>query len=198
MGFRSLCVINEDVVEGGKGFAAHSHRDIEILSYVLEGELEHRDSMGNGSVIRPGEVQMMRAGTGVTHSEYNHSHSVSVHFLQIWILPDQKRLEPAYQQKYFPIDERHGRLRVIASRDGRDGSLQVHQDVAVHDAVLDAGGRLTHEISRGRHQWLQIIRGGVVAAGIEMAAGDGLAVSDEASLEILARSESELLLFDLP
>jgi redox-sensitive bicupin YhaK (pirin superfamily) len=198
MGFGPLRVINEDRVEPGKGFAAHSHRDMEIVSYVLDGALEHRDSMGNGSVIRPGDVQTMRAGTGVTHSEYNHSRQDWVHFLQIWIVPDTPGLPPAYGQKHFPEDERRGRLRLVASRDGRDGSLEIHQDASIYASILDAGSSVTHELAAGRRAWVQMIRGRAEVGIRVLDGGDGAAIEDETSIAIRAEQGSELLLFDLP
>lgn len=197
MGFRDLRVINEDRVAPGRGFDTHSHRDMEIVSYVLEGAVEHRDDMGNGSVIEPGDVQLMRAGTGVTHSEYNHSKSESVHFLQIWILPDEEGLQPAYEQRHFPEADRRGRLCVVASRDGREGSVRVHQDVALHTALLDGDDRVRHSLAPGRHAWVQVARGRVRCGGVVLEAGDGAAVSDEAFVELAAEGPSEVLLFDL-
>jgi redox-sensitive bicupin YhaK (pirin superfamily) len=198
MGFGPLRVINEDRVEPGKGFAAHSHRDMEIVSYVLSGALEHRDNIGNGSVIRPGDVQMMRAGTGVTHSEYNHSHEEWVHFLQIWIVPDAKGLPPAYGQQHFSEAERSGRLRVVASKDGRDGSLSISQDASIYAAILDEGASVTHELASGRRAWLQVIRGRVEVGGQTLLAGDGAAITGEANVAVRAQQPSEFLLFDLP
>jgi redox-sensitive bicupin YhaK (pirin superfamily) len=196
-GFRSLRVINDDVVQPGAGFGTHGHRDMEILSYVLEGALEHKDSTGGGGVIRPGEIQFMRAGTGVTHSEYNHSQTQPVHFLQVWILPDRRGLAPRYDQQ--PIDmEAAGRgLRLLASRDGREGSIQVQQDVALYAATLAAGDARQHALAAGRHAWLHVARGRVSLNGHELATGDGAAVSEEARLEIVGAEASELLLFDL-
>lgn len=198
MGFGPLRVINEDRVEPGKGFAAHSHRDMEIVSYVLEGALEHRDSMGNGSVIQPGDVQMMRAGTGVTHSEYNHSKHEPVHFLQIWIVPDTAGLAPAYGQRHFSEDERRGRLRLVASSDGRDGSLQVRQDASMYASMLDAGASVKHDLAPGRRAWVQMIRGRADVGGSTLEGGDGAAIEGETSVAIRADASCELLLFDLP
>jgi len=197
MGFRALRVINEDRVEPGKGFATHSHRDMEIVSYVLEGALEHRDSMGNGSVIRPGDVQLMRAGTGVTHSEYNESRQSPVHFLQIWVLPDRQGLEPAYGQRHFSVEQRRNTLRLVVSPDGRDSSLRIHQDVAIYAVVLEAGTTVTHSLAPGRHAWVQVARGEALLNGVRMEEGDGAAASDEVALEIRAQNASEFLLFDL-
>jgi redox-sensitive bicupin YhaK (pirin superfamily) len=197
MGFRALRVINEDRVAPAQGFGTHGHRDMEILSYVLEGELEHRDSMGNGSVIRPGDVQRMTAGTGVMHSERNPSREQSVHFLQIWLLPERTRLEPGYEQKTFPESDRKGKLRLVASRDGRDGSIVVHQDVALYSGLLDAGDEATLALRPGRHAWVQVARGEVTLNGQTLGAGDGAAVSDEKALTLRAASPSEILVFDL-
>jgi hypothetical protein len=197
LGFRSLRVINEDWVEPGQGFGTHPHRDMEILTYVLEGALQHRDSLGSGSVIRPGEVQMMTAGTGVTHSEFNASRSDRVHLLQIWIIPAARGLKPAYAQKVFPAAEREGRLRVVASGDARDGSLKMNQDAAVLAALLEPGRQVTHEPGPGRHAWVQVARGEIGLNGVQLVAGDGAAASGEKSLELKARSASEILLFDL-
>ena len=197
MGFRSLRVINEDRVEPGQGFGTHPHRDMEIITYVLEGALEHRDSLGTGSVIRPADVQRMSAGTGITHSEFNHSRMEPVHLLQIWILPERKGLKPGYEQKAFGAHDRRGRLRLIATRDGRDGAVTVHQDVALYAALLSDGEKVTHPLQRDRHAWLQVARGTVLFNGTRLAAGDGAAINEEPSLEIKAAGESEVLLFDL-
>jgi len=197
MGFGALRVINEDKVAPGKGFADHSHRDMEIVSYVLDGALEHRDSMGTGSVIRPGDVQLMRAGTGVTHSEYNHSAADPVHFLQIWILPARTALEPAYAQRHFPVTERRNALRLVASPDGRESSLQIRQDMTMHAAVLEAGKTVTHVLEPGRQAWVQVARGRIRINGQEIAAGDGAAIRDEKQIEIRGESPAEVLLFDL-
>ncbi len=196
-GFRSLRVINEDRVEPGAGFGTHSHRDMEILTYVLEGALEHRDSMGNSSVIRPGELQRMSAGTGVSHSEYNHSQVDPVHLLQIWILPEQKGLEPGYEQRSFPARERQGRLRLIAARDGRDGAVTIRQDVNLLAGLLESGQTITHRLKRGRHAWVQVARGVIRVNDILLKAGDGAAVSEEEQLGVGADEASELLLFDM-
>lgn len=196
MGFRTLRVINEDRVKAGMGFGTHGHRDMEIISYVLEGELAHRDSMGTGSVIRPGEVQRMSAGTGVMHSEMNPSNESPVHFLQIWILPERRGITPGYEQKKFPDEERRGKLRVVASPDGRDGSISIHQDVVLFDALLGEGDRVAHAFEPGRFGWLQVARGSVEINGQKLEAGDGAAISDEASVAITGR-DAEVLLFDL-
>jgi len=197
IGFRALRVINEDRVAPGKGFETHSHRDMEILSYVLEGALEHKDSMGNGSIIRPGELQLMRAGTGVTHSEFNHSNAERVHFLQIWIIPDAEGLEPAYDQRVFPESERRGRLRLIASRDGADGSVLVRQDVRLYATLMDAGDSLEHDLAAGRFAWVQVAKGELEVGGETLGAGDGVAISDESAVILRATSSLEALLFDL-
>ena len=197
MGFRSLRVINEDRVDAGKGFPTHSHRDMEILSYVLDGALEHRDSMGNGSVMKPGDVQRMTAGQGVGHSEFNGSKTEPVHFLQIWILPERHNLEPGYEQKHFPKPELQGKLRVVASRDGAGGAVQVHQDVTLLAGHFAAEETAKYQLSPGRHAWLHVARGTVRVNGHELAAGDALQASDEAALEISAGRDAEVLLFDL-
>ncbi len=197
MGFRSLRVINEDRVTSGQGFGTHAHRDMEIITYVLEGALEHKDSMGTSSVIRPGEIQRMSAGTGVTHSEYNHSKTEPVHFLQIWIMPERAGLPPGYAQQMFPVEERRDRLRLIASRAGRDGSISINQDADLFSAVLTGGETVMHRFGEGRHGWLQVARGEVTANGTTLTAGDGAAISGEPELRITADEEAEVLLFDL-
>jgi redox-sensitive bicupin YhaK (pirin superfamily) len=197
MGFRDLRVVNEDRVQPGRGFGAHSHRDMEIVSYVIEGALEHRDSLGTGSVIRPGDVQRMSAGTGVTHSEYNPSPSEPVHFLQIWILPEREGLEPSYEQRHFPERERRGALRLVASRDARAGSLRLHQDVEIYASLLGEGESALHELRPGRYAWLQLVGGACELNGVPLAAGDGAAVAEETSLRIGGARDAELLLFDL-
>ena len=197
MGFRALRVINEDRVQPGRGFGAHSHRDMEIISYVLEGELEHKDSMGTSSIIRPGEVQRMSAGTGVTHSEFNASRSELVHFLQIWILPERPGGKPGYEQKAFPEAERKGKLRLVASPDGRDGSVTIRQDVTLHTGLLCTGEALRHALEPGRHAWVHVARGQVEIGGEQLEAGDAAAISDARGLELSGRDSSEVLLFDL-
>lgn len=197
MHFRALRVINEDRVAPGQGFPTHSHRDMEIITYILSGALEHRDSMGNGSVIRPGDVQRMTAGTGVGHSEFNPSQSEPVHLLQIWILPNARSLPPGYEQKFFAPDQRQGQLRLIASDDGRDGSVTINQDARVYAALLDTAQNVTHAIDQNRYAWLQLARGTIDLNGVELKAGDGAAVSQEGELAITARDQAELLLFDL-
>ncbi|MBI3780497.1 MAG: pirin family protein [candidate division NC10 bacterium] len=197
MGFRHLRVINEDWVKPGGGFPNHSHRDMEILTYVLEGALEHKDSLGNGSAIRPGEVQRMSAGTGISHSEYNHSQTEPVHLLQIWILPEKRGLEPSYEQRSFIGEERSGTWQLIAARGGRDGAVSVHQDVDVFVARLAPGEQVSHRLKSGRHAWVQVARGAVVLNGTPLRQGDGAAVSAEERLELVADQMSEILLFDL-
>ncbi|HEU4402377.1 MAG TPA: pirin family protein, partial [Candidatus Polarisedimenticolia bacterium] len=189
MGFGHLRVLNEDRVEPKEGFGTHGHRDMEILSVVLSGSLEHKDSLGTGSVIRPGDVQWMSAGTGVTHSEFNPSSRAPVHFLQIWIVPDRTRLRPEYGQKSFPPEERQGRLCLVASRDGREGSLTIHQDASVYSTVLDKGRKVVHHPAAGRRAWVQVALGAVALNGEALEAGDGAAVSDEKSITLSGRGE---------
>lgn len=197
MGFRSLRVINEDRVQPGVGFPTHPHRDMEILSYVLEGELAHRDSMGNGSVIRPGEIQRMSAGTGITHSEFNPSRDNGLHFLQIWILPATQGITPSYQQKTFSAAEKEGVLRLIASPDGRDGSVLIHQDAHLFATLLEPGSELSHRLQKGRHAWVQVLGGEVLVNGELLRESDGAAVSGEERVLLTGRQKGELLLFDL-
>jgi redox-sensitive bicupin YhaK (pirin superfamily) len=197
MGFRALRVINEDRVQPGKGFGTHGHRDMEILSYVLAGALEHKDSLGDGSVIRPNDVQRMSAGTGVLHSEYNHSPTELVHFLQIWLLPEKPGIPPSYEQKTFSPDDKRGRLRLIASPDGADGSLTMHADARVYAAILGAGTAVEHVVARERHAWIQVARGRIQASGLDLKAGDGASTSDPGAVALAGREESEILLFDL-
>lgn len=196
VGFRMLRVINDDRVAPGAGFPTHPHRDMEIVTYVLEGALEHRDSMGNGSVIRPGEVQRMSAGTGVLHSEYNHSKEEEVRLLQIWVIPNERNLEPSYEQRQFDRSERTGRLRIVASPDGRDGSVRIHQDASIYTALLREEDEVAHPLAEGRHAWVHVATGSVRLNGIEMKEGDGAAVSDEGSVT-LTGGDAEILLFDL-
>ena len=196
-GFGDLLVINEDTVAPGGGFGTHGHRDMEIISYVVTGALEHRDSIGTASVIRPGEVQRMSAGTGVRHSEFNHSKDEPVHFLQIWITPDREGLAPGYEQREFAEDERRGRLKLVASRGGRDSSVTIHQDAEVYAATLAEGEEVSYEPRAGRRAWVQVIKGALELNGVELRAGDGAAVSDEQRLTLRASEPSELLLFDL-
>ena len=197
MGFGPLRVINEDRVKPGQGFGTHGHSDMEIISYVLDGALEHKDSMGNGSVIRPGDVQRMSAGTGVRHSEFNASQTDPVHFLQIWILPEQKGIEPGYEQKFFSADDKRGRLRLIGRRDGRDGSVKIHQDANLYAAVLAEGERVRHELAAGRKAWVQVARGSVRLNHSQLKRGDGVAFEGPAELELTGASDTEVLLFDM-
>ena len=196
-GFSDLLVINDDRVHPGRGFGTHPHRDMEIFSYVLEGALEHKDSLGTGSTIRPGDVQRMTAGTGVRHSEYNPQPDAPTHFLQIWILPERGGLEPGYEQKAFPADERRGKLRLVAAPDGRDGAVTVHQDARLYTTLLEPGESVTHDLAPGRHAWVQVARGGVTLGKETLAAGDGAALSDESRLTLRADEPSEVLVFDL-
>jgi redox-sensitive bicupin YhaK (pirin superfamily) len=197
MGFGPLRVINEDRVQPGKGFGTHGHRDMEIISYVLEGELAHQDSMGNGSVIRPGDVQRMSAGTGVQHSEFNHSKSELVHFLQIWVFPEKQGIAPGYEQKMFSTEDKRGRLRLIASRDARDGSVKIHQDASIYATVLGPGQSVTHATTHERKLWVQIARGAVRVNGEALAAGDGAAIAYDDKVTLDSTAESEVLLFDM-
>lgn len=194
MGFRSLRVINEDRVKPGVGFGTHGHRDMEIISYVLDGALEHSDSMGNGSVIRPGDVQRMSAGTGVMHSEKNPSEAESVHFLQIWIVPERTGIRPSYEQKRFSEEDRQGKLTLVASPEGRDGSVSLNQDVKVYSTILD-NESVTHEFAPERYGWVQVARGEAEINGKRLSAGDGAAIAGER--EITLRGNGEILLFDL-
>jgi redox-sensitive bicupin YhaK (pirin superfamily) len=198
LGFRTLRVINEDRVQPGKGFGTHPHYDMEIISYVLEGALEHKDSLGAGSVITLGEVQRMSSGAGVTHSEFNHSRRELVHFLQIWILPEQVGLPPSYEQRAFPVAEKQGKLRLVASRDGREGSVTIHQAVDLYTSVLAAGEVVTHRFTPSRHAWVQVARGTVTLNDTALSAGDGAAVSEETRLIVTAKDQAEVLLFDMP
>lgn len=197
MGFRSLRVINEDRVSPGMGFGEHAHRDMEIISYVLEGALEHKDSMGNGAVLRPGEFQRISAGTGIRHSEFNPSPDEPVHFYQIWLLPRNRGVPPSYEQKFFTEEEKQGTLRLVAAPDGAEESLTIHQDAKVYLSTLRAGESVSHTIGGGRHAWLQVLRGRVSANGTALETSDGLAVSDEASLAIVGEQAAEVMLFDL-
>jgi redox-sensitive bicupin YhaK (pirin superfamily) len=197
MGFRALRVINEDWVQAGKGFATHGHRDMEILTYVLLGAIAHKYSLGNGSTIRPGDVQRMSAGTGIRHSEYNPSDTEPEHHLQIWLLPEREGLTPGYEQKAFPIAEQPDRLHLIASRDARLGSVTIHQDADVYAARLAPQGRVAIALAPGRHAWAQVALGAIAVNGVALAAGDGAAISDEDEIEIASRAGGEFLLFDL-
>lgn len=197
MRFRSLRVINEDIVQPGQGFSTHPHDNMEIITYVLEGALAHRDSMGNGSVIRPGEVQRMSAGTGITHSEFNHSESEPVHLLQIWILPAKRGITPSYEQHYFPPEKRSGRLCLVASPDGAGDSLKINQDARVYVCLLATGERVVHESAANRGIWIQVARGEISVNRIRLAAGDGAAMKQEPRIELESAAASEFLLFDL-
>ncbi len=197
MGFRSLRVINEDRVKPGYGFPTHPHRDMEILSYVMEGALAHKDSMGTGSVIRPGDVQRMSAGTGVLHSEMNPSPNEAVHFFQIWLLPAKRGIEPTYEQKRFEPAEKQGRLKLVATQDARDGTVTINQDVDLYAGVFAAGDAAHLAMRPGRHAWVQVARGTVTLNGTPLAQGDGAAVSDEEALDLAATSEAEVIVFDL-
>ena len=197
MGFRSLRVMNEDWVAAGQGFGTHPHQDMEIVTYVLEGALEHKDSMGNGEVLYPGEFQRMTAGTGITHSEFNPSAGEPVHLYQIWLYPDQKGLTPSYEQKRFPEAGRENQLRLVASRDATDGSLRIHQDACIFLSKLEAGNEVSHPIEPGRHAWLQVLRGAVTLDNHSLTTSDGAAISGEAKVTIRATTDAEIMLFDL-
>jgi len=197
MGFRSLRVINEDYVAPASGFPTHPHNDMEIITYVLEGKLEHKDSLGTGSVILPGDGQRMTAGRGIRHSEYNPSKADEVHLYQIWILPEKKGLEPSYEQKSFPTDEKQGKFRLVASPDAKDGSVKINQDARLYVTLLKPGDEVGHTFGRNRHGWLQVAKGTVELNGEKLTQGDGAAISDEKSLTIKAAADSEVLLFDL-
>ena len=197
MGFRALRVINEDRVAPAQGFGTHPHRDMEIISYVLDGALEHKDSMGTGSVIRPGDVQRMSAGTGVTHSEFNASRTQPVHFLQIWLIPGQRGIKPSYEQKSFPPEQRQGRLRVVASPDGREGSVAIHTDAVVHSGLFGPGQTDELRLDSGRHAWVQVARGKLRVNGAQLKAGDGAAIENETALRVEGVEQAEVLIFDL-
>ncbi|MBA3685005.1 MAG: pirin family protein [Planctomycetes bacterium] len=197
MGFRSLRVINDDRVAAGRGFGMHPHEDMEIITYVLDGELAHKDSLGNGSLIRPGDVQRMSAGTGITHSEFNPSPSTAVRLLQIWIEPARVGVAPSYEQKFFPRADREHRLRLIASPDGRDGSVTINQDACVYAGILSAGDRAAHRVAAGRHAWIQVARGAIALDGQPLVEGDAASLSGAAGLEFTASEDAELLVFDL-
>jgi quercetin 2,3-dioxygenase len=197
MGFRSLRVINEDWVSPGEGFPTHPHRDMEIITYVLEGALEHKDSLGTGSVISPGDGQRMSAGTGIRHSEFNHSTTDPVHLLQIWITPDGQGHKPGYEQKTFPTAEKQGKLRLIASPDGKDGSVTIHQDAKLYVSLLAPGEEVKHALTPGRYAWLQVAKGSVELNGKKLTQGDGAAITDEPNLTVKALENAEVLLFDL-
>lgn len=197
MGFRTLRVINEDTVAPGRGFGAHQHENMEIISIVMEGALAHKDSTGGDGVLRRGEVQRMSAGTGVVHSEFNGSDSEPVHFFQIWIMPERGGIVPGYEQKMFPDDERRGKLRLVVAPGGENGALNIHQDARVYASILDDGQRVEHSIADGRGAWLQVARGSVTVNGTALDVGDGAAIENESTLAIEATEASELLLFDL-
>ena len=197
MGFRSLRVINEDWVAPGNGFPTHPHRDMEIITYILEGKLEHKDSLGTGSVILPGDGQRMTAGSGIRHSEFNPSTKEPAHLLQIWIQPEKTGLAPSYEQKSFPEEEKRGKLRVIASRDAQEGSVKINQDAKLYVSLLEPGEEVSHEFGKGRHRWLQVVRGAVELNGTKLGQGDGAAISEEKKLSIKGSEEAEVLLFDL-
>ena len=197
MGFGNLRVINDDRVQPAQGFATHGHENMEIISYVLDGALEHKDSMGNGAVMTSGEVQRMTAGTGVTHSEFNHSSDELVHFLQIWILPEKQGLEPGYEQKNFSAADKSNKLLLVASPTGRGGSIRVHQQVDLYASVLDSGLEVTHQFADGRQAWIQVASGAIDVNGHSLGEGDGAAISETNDLEITAAEKTEFLLFDL-
>ena len=198
MGFGPLRVINEDWISAGMGFGTHGHRDMEIITYVLEGELAHRDSMGNGSVIRPGNVQRMSAGSGVRHSEFNHSQEDTVHLLQIWIEPNVRGVDPGYEEKHFDAAEKRGRLRLIASPEGADGTVQIHQDAKVYAGLFDGEEKAELPVQAGRRVYLHVARGEILANGQALRAGDALKLQSEASLELMQGKQAEVLVFDLP
>ena len=197
MGFGPLRVINDDRVVPGAGFGTHGHRDMEILSYVLEGALAHQDSLGNGSMIRPGDVQRMSAGTGIQHSEFNHSSAEPVHFLQIWIVPDQVGYAPGYEQKYFSAEEKRGRLCLVASRAGREGSVSLHQDADVYAALLDGNDAVEFALNSGRLAWIQVARGELRVDGQPLREGDGLALDEPGRVRLDGARAAEVLLFDM-
>ena len=198
MGFSVLRVINEDRVVGGGGFPTHPHRDMEIVTWVLEGALEHRDSIGNGSVIRPGDAQRMSAGSGIRHSEFNASKHTPVHFLQIWLMPAAEGIDPGYEQRNFPESTRRGQLRLVVSGDGADGSIVIHQDARMYDGILKAGAGTVYNLAPLRRAYLQVARGQVQANKVSLGAGDGAAIENETGLDLKAQSDSEVVLFDLP
>lgn len=197
MNFRSLRVINEDWISPSMGFGTHGHKDMEIITYLLEGALEHKDSMGNGSIIRSGEVQHMTAGTGIQHSEFNHSATDSAHLLQIWIVPDTQNLTPSYDQRAFHVAKSPGQLHLVVSKDGRDNTIRVHQDMDLYAGVLPTDTVLNHPVKSDRYTWIQVARGGINLNGTELYTGDAAAISEETELKIIATSDAEILLFDL-
>ena len=197
MGFRSLRVINEDIVQPSHGFPMHPHRDMEIITYILEGALEHQDSLGTGSVIRPGDGQRMSAGKGIRHSEKNPSQTDPAHLLQIWILPERPGLEPSYEQKAFPAEEKRGKLRLIAAPGGEDGAVTIHQDAKLYVSLLEPGQEVIYQLGKSRHAWLQVAKGAVELNGNPLTRGDGAAISNEQKLTVKGRDSAEILLFDL-
>jgi hypothetical protein len=197
MGFRSLRVINEDRIVPGAGFPRHGHRDMDILSYILDGALEHKDDIGTGAVIRPGEIQRMSAGTGVEHSEFNASQTEPAHFLQIWLIPEKRGIAPSYEQKPVPLEERRGKLRLVAAPNAPDGAVTLHEDARLYVANLAAGESVSHDIAPGRGVWIQVARGIIGLNGTEMREGDGAAMEDEKAATIEAETDAEILLFDL-
>jgi len=196
-GFRNLLVINQDIVQPSQGFGKHPHRDMEIITYVLEGELEHKDSMGTGSVIRPGDVQRMSAGTGVIHSEFNHSQEKPVHLLQIWITPNKAGIKPSYEEKRFSNEQKTNRLKLVASPNADDGSVLIHQDAKIYASLLDAGQEVSYDLTNKRYGWVQVTKGSIEVNGTVLSAGDGAAIGDEKTLKFLAKETSEFLFFDL-
>jgi redox-sensitive bicupin YhaK (pirin superfamily) len=198
LGFSALRVINEDTVAAGQGFPTHGHKDMEIITYILEGALQHKDSLGTGSVITPGEIQRMTAGSGIQHSEYNPSRADAAKLLQIWILPNQKNLEPSYEQITVPWEKRSGQLRLVGSPDGREGSVTIHQDVELYATVLKPSESVIHALKPQRAAWIQVAAGALDVNGVALAAGDGAAVTKETALKLTASTDTELLLFDLP
>ncbi|WP_353929980.1 pirin family protein [Okeanomitos corallinicola TIOX110] len=197
MGFRSLRVINDDRIAAGAGFPTHGHRDMEILTYVLSGAVEHKDSLGTGSVIRPGDAQIMSAGTGIMHSEFNHSQTEELHLLQIWMLPNKQGITPRYEQKAFSVEDKKGKLRLIGAKDGRDGAITIHQDIDLYAAILERGNVVNYHVQPHRYAWLQIAQGEVIFNSQQLSAGDGVQISGAEKLEISTNSNAEILLFDL-
>ena len=197
MGFRNLRVINEDRVQAAQGFGTHSHRDMEIISYVLEGQIEHKDSMGTGSIIQPGDVQRMSAGTGVTHSEFNPAKKELLHFLQIWILPEKTGLKPSYEQRSFNQEEKLNKLCLVASNDAQNGAVKIHQDASLFISLLHRDKKIEHRLKEGRHAWVQVAEGEMTLNGQTLRAGDGVALSEETSLTLTAKAPAQALLFDL-
>lgn len=196
-GFRNLLVINQDIVQPSQGFGKHPHRDMEIVTYVLEGELEHKDSMGTGSVIRPGDVQRMSAGTGVFHSEFNHSQEKPVHLLQIWITPNKEGMKPSYEEKRFSDEQKKNRLKLVVSPNGEDCSVSIHQDAKIFASLLDAGQQVSYDLTAQRYGWVQVTKGSVEVNGVLLSAGDGAAIANEKAVQFEAKESSEFLFFDL-